>query len=78
MKNLIFILCLLFLNSTLGFEGGHCPVGPFGTDGDTGPYTGRCQELSVAEICEFFLNGIDDGDITDVDPAKVRFCENML
>lgn len=53
-------------------------MGPFGTDGDTGPYEGRCQELSVVEICTYYLDGIDDGDIVDIDPAKVQFCKNML
>lgn len=74
-KLLIFFLLTCSIQA---FEGGHCPVGPFGTDGDTGPYEGRCQELSVVEICTYYLDGIDDGDIVDIDPAKVQFCKNML
>lgn len=46
-KLLIFFLLPCFIQA---FEGGHCPVGPFGTDGD----------------------------IVDIDPAKVQFCKNML
>ena len=59
-------------------EAGHCPVGPFGRDGDVGEYAGYCGGLKRREVCTAYLVGIIQNDIHPVDPAKISFCKGVL
>ena len=65
----------------IGIGAGNCSVGPFGTSGDTGQYTGLCQQLTPEEICLAFFKGhfLENGDMTPAeDTAKAQFCSQKL
>ena len=59
-------------------EAGHCPVGPFGRDGDVGIYHGFCTDLKSNEICTAYLEGIAKDEILEIDSAKISFCKSIL